>query len=161
MKSITIISGGQTGADRGALDAAFELGLPHGGWCPKGRKCETGVIPERYRLQETASPDYAARTEQNVIDSDGTLVLYWREMAGGTRLTAEFARRHQRPLIEIDLAELDADQARKAQAVADVAAWLMENRIARLHVAGPRESSQPGIAERTRAFIRKAIGHGR
>ena len=98
-----IISGGQTGVDRGALDAAMELGIPHGGWCPRGRTAEDGRIPDRYQLRETDSPDYSFRTEQNVLDSDATLILYRGRIAGGTELTLRLARQHGRPHLVVDL----------------------------------------------------------
>ena len=92
-----IISGGQTGVDRGALDAAISLGIPHGGWCPRGRLAEDGRIPDRYQLRETDSPDYPSRTEQNVLDSDATLILYRGRIAGGTEFTLRLAQQHGRP----------------------------------------------------------------
>ncbi|MEM8679348.1 MAG: putative molybdenum carrier protein, partial [Planctomycetota bacterium] len=92
-----VVSGGQTGVDRGALDAAIYLGLPHGGWCPRGRLAEDGVIPARYELQETTAPQYAVRTEKNVIDSDATLILHSGPLSGGTKYTRAMAEKHQRP----------------------------------------------------------------
>jgi len=148
-KTGSIISGGQTGVDRGALDAAIELGLPHGGWCPAGRKAEDGVIPDRYTLQETDSPEYHVRTERNVIDSDGTLILYRGELSGGTKLTHRFAVQHRRPFLLIDLAQ--------EVSPAEIRAWIAENRITRLNVAGPRESSEPGIAQQTKQLLRAVL----
>lgn len=92
---IKIISGGQTGVDRAALDAALQLGIPCGGWCPKGRKAKDGPIPDRYPLKETESGSYPVRTEMNVRDSDGTLILTWGRPTGGTALTVRLARRHK------------------------------------------------------------------
>lgn len=92
-----IVSGGQTGVDRGALDAAIFLGIAHGGWCPQGRLAEDGTIPPRYELTETNSSKYPIRTQQNVIDSDGTLILYAGELQGGTSLTLRFARERNKP----------------------------------------------------------------
>lgn len=85
MKISKIVSGGQTGADRGGLDAAIELGIPHGGWCPKGRKSEDGVIPEKYLLKEMSSADYLKRTEQNVVDSDATVIFTYGQPTGGSK----------------------------------------------------------------------------
>lgn len=132
-----IISGGQTGVDRAALDVAIELGLEHGGWCPRGRRAEDGYLDECYLLQETDSPEYHIRTERNVSDSDGTLILAYGPLTGGTRLTQVFARRHGRPCLVIDLEQaFDADAVRR---------WLATHDVAVLNVAGPRESTSPGI----------------
>jgi predicted Rossmann fold nucleotide-binding protein DprA/Smf involved in DNA uptake len=103
-----IISGGQTGVDRAALDVAMELGIPCGGWCPQGRRAEDGRIPERYPLQEASSKEYPVRTRLNVEDSDGTLVLTASSPTGGTALTLKLARQLHKPFLLIDLAR-DAD----------------------------------------------------
>src|SRR5437870_10377236 len=92
-----IISGGQTGVDRAALDVALELGLPCGGWCPRGRRAEDGPIPERYPLQEMKSPAYPPRTARNVRDSDGTVILTRGQPDRGTALTIELAERYRKP----------------------------------------------------------------
>ncbi len=132
-----IISGGQTGVDRGALEAAIALGVEHGGWCPRGRLAEDGSIPSRYALSELDSVDYAARTEQNVIDSDGTLILYKQKLRGGTLLTLRLAQRWGRPVQTVDLnTEWQVETVRH---------WLDSVRPETLNVAGPRESSSPGI----------------
>jgi hypothetical protein len=144
-----IMSGGQTGVDRGALDAAIELGLEHGGWCPKGRRAEDGEIPPHYGVQELDSSEYKVRTRQNVIDSDGTLVLHRGVVSGGTELTARFAQEHNRSLLTIDLT------ASPDPAV--VQCWLAEQRIATLNVAGPRESSCPGIQDEARQFLMRVL----
>jgi hypothetical protein len=91
-----LVSGGQTGADQGALDAAIALKIPHGGWCPKGRKCEHGVIPAKYSLRETESPAYEERTEWNVRDSDGTVVLTFGNPTGGSALTIVLAKKYRK-----------------------------------------------------------------
>jgi len=139
-----IVSGGQTGVDRGALDAAIALGIAHGGWCPKGRKAEDGVIPPHYQLRENDSPEYAARTERNVLESDATLILCRGEPAGGTALTLALAQRHGRPCLVVDL---------DRPALGRVRQWLAKVRPATLNVAGPRESMAPGIAEETRDWL--------
>lgn len=150
-----IVSGGQTGADRGGLDAAIALGLEHGGWCPKGRRAEDGVIPAQYRLVETVDVNYAARTRQNVIDSDGTVLFTYGLPQGGSRLTAEVAVATGKPLLHIDLAAgAEQDQAR---ALRD---WLLEHAIETLNVAGARESEVPGIAEEVRQCIEAALRAG-
>ena len=128
-----IVSGGQTGVDQGALNAALELGLEHGGWCPRGRIAEDGTIPARFALKESHSAKYAVRTRQNVVDSDGTLILYRGELSGGTALTRRLAMRHGRPLFLVDLDQpLDLDLVRS---------WLDDHQIRILNVAGPRESN--------------------
>lgn len=145
-----IVSGGQTGVDRAGLDAAIFLNLDHGGWCPQGRVAEDGRIPGQYALQETRSSKYPVRTEQNVIDSDGTLILYFQLMAGGTKLTKSLARKHRRACLCLDLAdEIDPVVVRK---------WLTEHGIVKLNVAGPRESTVPGIGDLAREFLVKALG---
>src|SRR5512135_124388 len=100
-----IVSGGQTGVDRAALDAARQLGLECGGWCPRGRRAEDGKVASGYPLRETPSEDYAQRTEWNVRDSDATLVLTHGRPAGGTALTIAVARRLGKPLLVLDLDE--------------------------------------------------------
>ena len=144
-----IVSGGQTGADRGALDAAIDLGVEHGGYCPAGRRAEDGQIPDRYRLVATASADYAERTERNVVESDGTLLVTRGAPAGGSALTAALTRRHVRPLLHIDLDEPAAPGEREAA----IREWLAARRIQILNVAGPRESGCPGIAHEVRALL--------
>lgn len=144
-----IVSGGQSGVDRAALDVAAELSLPRGGWCPKGRYAEDGPIPDAYPLKETPSPDTSQRTEWNVRDADGTLVLTEGEPSGGTAVTIRFARRHRKPCLVLDLGA-DPDPA-------GVGRWLARHGIDVLNVAGPRESKRPGIGRRAAAFLRKAL----
>ncbi len=144
-----IVSGGQTGVDRAALDVAIELGIAHGGWCPRGRLAEDGRIPARYLLTETDSPDYPVRTERNVLDSDATLILCRGRPAGGTELTLRLARRHGRPALVVDLAaKPDAGKVRR---------WLARHARGALNVAGPRESQSPGIAAEAAEFLRRAL----
>jgi hypothetical protein len=132
-----IISGGQTGVDRAALDVALAMGIHCGGWCPKGRRAEDGRIPSRYPLVEITSPAYAPRTRRNVLESDATLILFRGEPRGGTLLTRRTAARLDKPCLWVDL---DAPTA-----LADIRVWLRENAIRVLNVAGPRESQSPGI----------------
>ncbi|MFH1723389.1 MAG: putative molybdenum carrier protein [Elusimicrobiota bacterium] len=147
---IKVISGGQTGVDRGALDAAIELGLPCGGAAPKGRRAEDGRIPDRYPVVECASSDYSVRTERNVIGADATLILCPGEPTGGTRLTGELARRHGKPVCVVDIDGPEAaGRARE---------FLLRVRPKVLNVAGPRESSRPGIALRARVLLLEALG---
>jgi hypothetical protein len=144
-----IISGGQTGVDRGALDAAIALGIPHGGWCPRGRLAEDGSIPDVYQLAETDLPDYPQRTERNVLESDGTLILCHGAPVGGTELTRRLATRYGKPCL---VANLDTYSA------ADILAWLASANIRVLNVAGPRESQSPGIAAETQRLLVALFG---
>ena len=144
-----IVSGGQSGVDRAALDVAAELSLPRGGWCPRGRYAEDGPIPDVYPLKETPSPATAQRTEWNVRDADGTLVLTEGEPSGVTAITVQFARRHGKPCLVLDLEEGTEPGA--------VGRWIAEYGIAVLNVAGPRESKCPGIYRRAAAFLREAL----
>lgn len=148
-EGIRIVSGGQSGVDRAALEVALGLGLPHGGWCPRGRRAEDGPIPERFALRETPSADYAQRTEWNVRDADATLILHLGPLAGGTALTRDLARRWGRPWLAVDLAA--------PLLPALVGEWLVEHRVATLNVAGPRESQAPGIYGRARAWLHQVL----
>ena len=146
-----IVSGGQTGVDRAALDVALALDIPHGGWCPAGRLAEDRVIPPQYRLTETDSPEYAVRTEKNVVDSDGTLILCRGRTSGGTELTRQLADQYGKPCLVVDLnGPLPAD---------DVYRWISESRIETLNVAGPRESQNRGISAQARQFLEGLLGN--
>lgn len=136
-----IVSGGQTGVDRAALDAAFDLGIPCGGWCPKGRKAEDGIIPQHYPLEETLSDDYSERTKLNIKDSDGTLILVPEmplpaSITDGTNLTIQEVKEKKTYLI-IDLS--------KKQDINSTVNWVKKFDIKVLNIAGPRESQSPGI----------------
>lgn len=148
-----IVSGGQTGVDRAALDAARAVGIPHGGWCPRGRRAEDGAIPARYALRETEATAYDVRTERNVLDSDATLILYVDRMRGGTALTRRLAQRHGRAWRGVDL------NAAAPTAIAETVAWLAAEKVTTLNVAGPRESTSPGIGERARRFLERLLHH--
>jgi predicted Rossmann fold nucleotide-binding protein DprA/Smf involved in DNA uptake len=147
---LEIVSGGQTGVDRAALDAALALGLACGGWCPRGRRAEDGPLPARYPLKETPSASYPERTEWNVRDSDGTLVLHRGRRRGGTALTLRLARAQGRPALAVDLAAAPSAEA--------VRGWISRERIRTLNVAGPRESEHPGIQAQAEAFLREVLG---
>jgi Circularly permutated YpsA SLOG family len=146
---LAIVSGGQTGVDRAALDVALELGLKCGGWCPRGRRAEDGPIPNRYPLHETPSPFYPVRTRRNVRDSDATLVLTRGLPDRGTKLTCALAERLEKPLFVVNLNEpARFDRIRK---------WLTKYRVHTLNVAGPRESSQPGIHAQAADILRQLL----
>jgi len=140
-----VVSGGQTGVDRAALDAALAVGIDCGGWCPAGRRAEDGRIPDRYPLQETPEQAFAVRTRLNVRDSDATLILTTGPLTGGTALTREFAMSLGRPCRVVDL-DGPAEPA-------EIRAWLATRAVRCLNVAGPRESGQPGIGERARRYL--------
>jgi Circularly permutated YpsA SLOG family len=144
-----IVSGGQTGVDRAALDVAQELGIPCGGWCPQGRRAEDGPIHERYPLVETPWSGYPQRTEWNVRDSDGTLIILDGEPDRGTRLTIERAARNKKPFLIVNLAEHPDPAA--------VHAWAAANGIEILNVAGPRASSCPAIYAQAAQFLRMVL----
>lgn len=146
-----IVTGGQTGVDRGALDAAIACNVPHGGWCPKNRLAEDGKIAARYQLTEMKSSDYAARTEQNVIDSDGTLILYCPPLSGGTLLTQNKAKSWGKPLLRQRL-DQPADYER-------IVAWIVEHQIHILNIAGPRGSSAPGLQELAHTVVANLLRH--
>lgn len=135
-----IISGGQTGADRAALDAAIKLSIPHGGWIPRGRLTEAGPLPDEYNLTEMPSSSYPLRTEQNVIDSGGTLIISHGRLSEGSDYTRKMAIKHQRPWLHIDL-----NQAPAFKAATMIRSWLNENQIEILNVAGPRASKDAKI----------------
>jgi hypothetical protein len=139
-----IVSGGQTGVDRGALEAAIALGIAHGGWCPRGRLAEDGSVPSRYELVENESYNYKVRTTQNVEDSDATLILHLRPLSGGTLLTKRVAARLRKPYASFEIDDENIDSIRN---------WLAETRPVVLNIAGPRESSEPGIETRSAEFL--------
>src|SRR5215475_2027236 len=148
-----IISGGQTGADRAALDWAIGRGVPHGGWCPKGRKAENGVIESRYNLTETPSEDYSQRTEWNVRDSDGTAVFsVRRELRGGSLLTVEIAGQYSKPVIHLCAQDERTSHAQKLRS------FIEEFGISILNVAGPRESDEPGVYRFVSRVLDQALG---
>lgn len=144
-----VVSGGQMGVDRAALDVALELGLRCGGWCPKGRLAEDGRIPDRYPLVETSSDEYPQRTEWNVRDSDGTLILYRGVLKGGSALTARLAEGYGRPWLSLDLLA-----APDPPAIRD---WIARNQIRVLNVAGPRASESTGLYEQAKALLRALL----
>ena len=140
-----IISGGQTGVDRAALDVAINLALSHGGWCPSGRQAEDGSIGPMYQLQETATREYSCRTKWNVRDAEATLILHRGHLEGGTAYTMTCAKRLQKPCLVINLLQPPDNR--------EILEWINENNINTLNIAGPRESKQPGIYQEAYDFL--------
>jgi len=135
-----IVSGGQTGADRAAQDWALSRNLPCGGWCPNGRKAEDGTIDPKYTLKESPSSSYLQRTEWNVRDSDATVLFSIAPgLSGGSKKTVEFARKHNKPCLHIHVGQQDA--------AARLHAFLEDNTVETLNVAGPRASKEPNVAQ--------------
>jgi hypothetical protein len=139
-----IVSGGQTGVDRAALDVAIKLGIAHGGWIPRGRLTESGALPQKYHLKETLSSEYSVRTEKNVVDSDGTLIISHGPLSGGTEYTREMTIRHNRPWLLIDL-----DRTAAFHAATAISNWILQKKIEILNIAGPRASKDPTIYQDT------------
>jgi hypothetical protein len=153
-----IVSGGQTGVDRAALDVALELHIPCGGWCPRGRRAEDGIVPAIYPLRETPSDDYRERTTWNVRDSDATLVLTWGPPASGTAFTLESCLAQGKPHRVADLAD---GATWTPEALADMRQWLRVVHAGHaVNIAGPRESEAPGIHARALAFLRAVLAGG-
>jgi predicted Rossmann-fold nucleotide-binding protein len=145
IKNIIIVSGGQSGVDRAALDFALENGIKCSGWCPAGRLAEDGMIAHKYPLNETASKDPAVRTRLNVEQSDATLIIYRGEMDEGTRLCKHTAKQINKPLFIVNLAA--TPEAKSFQQ------WFNTNTIRKLNIAGPRESNTPGIYKATKVLL--------
>jgi len=150
MRCPTIISGGQAGADRAALDWAIEHGVPHGGWCPAGRRAEDGPLDARYMLNETESKHYRTRTVRNVTDSDATLILNMGELAGGSLETFRIAERRGKPVRVVQMEDALTDEA-----LTDLRAWIERNAPKALNIAGPRESKQPDTYGAALALLRR------
>ena len=140
-----IVSGGQTGVDRAALDAALAHGVPVGGWCPQWRRAEDGRIPERYPLQKTPSEEYAQRTAWNVRDSDGTLIIAPAPLEGGTALTRREAEQQGKPVLQV--------RPDDPVPVPMIRAWGTEHDVRVLNVAGPRASEEEGVYDAARAVL--------
>lgn len=145
-----IISGGQTGADRAALDFAISRDIPHGGYVPKGRLTEEGPLPDRYHLEEMSTKSYASRTEKNIEEADGTLIVSHGEISGGTALTRQLAVRMAKPWLHVDLQKHSL-----AKGAAMVRTWLTNHPIRVMNVAGARASGDPKIYAATLALLEK------
>ena len=147
-----IISGGQTGADRAALDWAIKRGIPHGGWCPKGHRAEDGTIDRHYNLVETPSDDYSQRTEWNVRDSDATAVFsILRELRGGSLLTIELAEQYNKPVIHLCKEDGQANHAQELRS------FIEKFGISVLNVAGPRASDEPDVYQFVSRILDRAL----
>ena len=145
--AFTIVSGGQTGADRGGLEAAIELKIEHGGWCPKGRKAADGRIPFRYHMAETTTSAYPQRTRLNIKDSDGTIIFSWNQFSRGTELTVELCEELGKPYRLITTRSLDEAKVEAARFI------VLLPRGGTLNVAGNREEKAPGIF----AFVKTVL----
>ncbi len=143
-----IMSGGHTGVDRAALDGAIRHGVPHGGWCPRGRLAADGPLPFCYQLLETDSTGYRQRTKLNVRDSDATLVFNMGALDGGTLQTIRFAQSFGKPYLDIRIEEVATEALARR-----VRAWVLEGKFNTLNVAGPREEKRPGIYVRVTALL--------
>jgi hypothetical protein len=137
-----IVSGGQTGVDRGALDAALAAGFACGGWCPEGRLAEDGAIADCYPIAVLSGAGYEERTLQNVLDSSGTVILHSGRLEGGTRMTAEHCARHGKPHLVIDASTSAPDGAAR-----EIAAFVEREGVSVLNIAGPRASKWPGARD--------------
>jgi hypothetical protein len=154
IRAITILSGGQAGADRAALDFAIANGISHSGWCPRGRLAEDGRIDERYLLCQTPSRRYAQRTEWNVRDSDATVVFsICSEVQGGTALTVEIARRLDKPCLHLSQAATQPEAA-----AVRLLEFLDAHHVSRLNIAGPRASQEPAIGRFVQDVLSAALG---
>lgn len=147
-----IISGGQTGADQAALDVAITLNIPHGGWIPKGRQTEDGPLPDKYQLHEMPTSSYPRRTEQNIVSSDGTVMLSHGNLTGGSALTRKLAKKHSKPWVHVDL-----DKVSLSEAVEIIRIWVETNKIEVLNIAGPRASKDPEIYGKTLNILRRVL----
>lgn len=152
MLPLNIVSGGQTGVDRAALDVAIAHGLEHGGWCPLGRRAEDGPLDSRYLLVETESGRYHTRTVRNVRDSDATLILNLGELEGGSLETMRVAERRGKPVRVVQLDVLPADDE-----LVELREWLRTNAVVRLNVAGPREGKRPGAYRAAHAMLERLL----
>lgn len=143
-----IISGGQTGVDRGALDACLEHSFNCGGWCPKGRLAEDGVIDKKYPLRETEEIEYSARTIKNMEEADGTLIIAPENISGGTLFTYEMAKKKNKPVLLIV-----PDPVENSLKISTIIKWLISHSVKTLNVAGPRESQWPGASSKSRQIV--------
>ncbi|MFC1895621.1 putative molybdenum carrier protein [Thermodesulfobacteriota bacterium] len=151
-----IVSGGQTGAQRAALDVAIEMSILHGGWASKGRKAEDGPVPDKYLVSETSSTGYKNCAERNVTDSDGTVIVSHGKLSGVSHHSWVVAKRCNKPRLHLDMNSLSLDDAGEK-----LRSWLEWNRIEVLNVAGPRESKDAGIYNAVTRLLKLALETGR
>ncbi|HUV76651.1 MAG TPA: putative molybdenum carrier protein [Desulfobacterales bacterium] len=147
-----IISGGQIGADQAALDVAIKLGFPHGGWIQKGRKTQSGIVPAKYQLKELPTAGYKQRIEQNIIDSDGTVIISHGEPTGGAEYSRKMADKHRRPCLHVDLKESSTFVI-----ASKINTWVLENNIEVLNVTGSRASEDSTIYKDTMDIVEGSI----
>jgi hypothetical protein len=150
-----IISGGQIGAEQAALDTAMKLGISHGGWIQKGRRTQSWTLPEKYQLQEMTTSSHKKRIEQNVIDSDGTLIISNGRLSGASDYSRQMALDHQRPLLHVDLTQLNIGQAAKL-----IHSWIELHHIDVLNVSGPLSSEDARIYTLTLEVLENACVSG-
>ena len=147
-----IVSGGQTGVDRAALDAALKSGFAAGGWCPAGRVAEDGIIPDKYPVKELPNSGYRQRTKMNVTDSDGTVIIYFDYPSGGTKQTINFCIQENKPYVLIDAENLSIQEATRK-----INLFIDQNSISVLNVAGPRASGEPKAYEYAKNLIQSVL----
>jgi len=147
-----IISGGQVGADQAAIDAAIKYNFPHGGWIQKGRKTQSGILPDKYELKEMPIAGFEDRIEQNVIDSDGTVIISHGELTGGADYSQKMAKKHNRPCLHIDLNVTPAFMASS-----EINTWIIENEIEVMNVTGSRTSEDAKIYKETMYIVEGTI----
>ncbi len=147
-----IISGGQTGADRAALDIAIKFDIPHGGYVPKGRKSEDGPLPDTYNLTELDTSSYPKRTEKNIQAADGTVIITRGILTGGSKLTEKLALKHGKSLCVVNLNEIS-----EFQASLRIITWIVEHQVETLNVAGPRASHDVKIYDMTQDVLETVL----
>ncbi len=146
-----IISGGQVGADQAALDVAIKMGIPHGGWIQKGRKTQSGILPEKYRLKEMPTASFKERIEQNVKDSDGTLIISHGKPTGSSDYNRKMALKYKRHLLHIDPSQINTRRSAEL-----INSWIALHHVEKLNVAGSRASEDPKIYKATMDILEKA-----
>lgn len=153
---LKIVSGGQTGVDRGALDAALESDVDCGGWVPEGRKAEDGTVPAIYPVKELTGGEYKDRTKKNVLDSDGTVIIYFGSLSGGTEQTLSFCLSEHKPYLLLDAEEISLERA-----AVRIVTFLEDLEGECLNIAGPRGGSEPRAYGYAKAVVMKAIEYFR